>query len=196
MKHAATKHGTIWIAAFLALAAFASPETVRAQTLALSPESSVWIDGTSNRSDWTVRANEMTGAIQMGDAMAPDSLAFTVAAGQIKGDKGTIMNRKITNALKSREHPEIVYRLTGAAVSEADAGMLLAEGQLTIAGVTKPIEMEVTAEQLEDGAVRYMGMTPILFTDYGMRPPSALAGALRTGNEVTVHFDVTFAAGE
>jgi len=196
MKHATTKHGMIWVVALLALAAFAPPETARAQTLALSSESSLWIDGTSNRSDWTVRAHEITGVVRMGDAMAPDSLALTVASGQIKGDKGTIMNRKITGALKSREHPEIVYRLTGVSVSEADAGLLLTEGQLTIAGVTKLIEMEVSAEQLEDGSVRYMGMAPILFTDYGMRPPSALAGALRTGNEVTVHFDVTFAAGE
>ena len=197
MKHATMKHGMIPLAAVLALATFASPEIVRAQTLALSPESSsIFIDGTSNRSDWTVRANEMTGAAWMGDAMAPDSLAITVAAGQIKGDKGTIMNRKIIDALKSREHPEIVYRLTGAAVSEADAGTLLTEGQLTIAGVTNDIEMEVTAEKLEDGSMRYMGVAPILFREYGMRPPSALAGALRTGNEVTVHFDVIFASGE
>lgn len=180
----------------LALAIFALPRAAQAQTMALSAESSIWIDGTSNRSDWTVRANEITGAVRAGEATAPDSLAITVASGEIKGDKGTIMNRKIIGALKSREHPEIVYRLTGAAVSEADAGTLLTEGQLTIAGVTKTVEMEVTAEQLEGGAVRYMGMTPILFTDYGMRPPSALAGALRTGNEVTVHFDVTFAPGE
>ena len=199
MKQATTKHGmirTIRAAALLALAMLALPGAAEGQTMALSPESSIWIDGTSNRSDWTVRANEIAGVVRAGEATAPDSLALTVASGEIKGDKGTIMNRKITGALKSREHPEIVYRLTGAAVSEADAATLLTEGELTIAGVTKTITMEVTAEPLEGGAVRYVGMAPILFTDYGMRPPSALAGALRTGNEVTVHFDVTFAPGE
>ena len=190
------KHTIIWIAAFFAMAAFVPAEIAQAQTLALSPESSIWIDGTSNRSDWTVYAKDMTGEVRMGEGEMPDSLAFTVVSGQIKSDKSTIMDLKIADALKAREHANIAYRLTGATVSEDDSGMLLAQGLLTIAGVTKDIEMEVTAEQLEDGSVRYTGMTPIQFTEYGMTPPTALYGALRTGNDVTVHFDVTFVSGE
>lgn len=190
------KHTMIWIAAFFAMAAFAPAETAEAQTLALTPESSIWIDGTSNQSDWTVYAKEMTGGVRMGETGTPDSLALTVVSRQVKSDKSTIMDRKIADALKAREHANIAYRLTGAAVSEGDASMLLAQGSLTIAGVTKDIEMEVAAEHLEDGSVRYTGMTALQFTEYGMKPPTALYGALRTGNDITVHFDVTFASGE
>ena len=190
------KHTMIWIAAFFAMAAFLPAETAQAQTLALSPESSIWIDGTSNRSDWTVYAKEMTGGVRMGEAGMPDSLALTVVSRQIKSDKSTVMDRKIVDALKAREHANITYQFTGVTVSEGDAGMLLTQGRLIIAGVTKDIEMEVTAEQLEDGSVRYTGMTPIRFTEYGMTAPTALYGALRTGNDVTVHFDLTFASGE
>ncbi len=190
------KHAMIWIAAFFAMAAFVPAETAEAQTLALTPESSIWIDGTSNVSDWTVYAKEMTGSLWMGDAAMPDSLALTVVSGQIKSDKDVRMDRKISDALQAREHANIAYRLTGATVSEGDADMLLTQGSLTIAGVTKDIEMEVTAEQLEGGSVRYTGMTALQFGEYGIKPPTALYGALRTGNDITVHFDVTFASGE
>lgn len=190
------KHTMIWIAAFFAMAAFVPAETAEAQTLALTSESSIWIDGTSNVSDWTVYAKEMIGGVRMGEAGMPDSLVLTVVSRQIKSDKDVRMDRKILEALKAREHANIAYRLTGAAVSEGDANMLLAQGRLTIAGVTKDIELEVAAEHLEDGSVRYTGMTPVRFTEYGMAPPTALFGALRTANDVTVHFDVTFASGE
>lgn len=190
------KHTMIWIAAFFAMAAFVPAETAEAQTLALTPESSIWIDGTSNQSDWTVYAKEMTGGVRMGEAGMPDSLVLTVVSRQIKSDKSTIMDRKISDALKAREHASIAYQLVGTAVSEGDANMLMTQGSLTIAGVTKDIEMEVSAEHLEGGSVRYTGMTALQFTEYGMKPPTALYGALRTGNDVTVHFDVTFASSE
>jgi len=33
-------------------------------------------------------------------------------------------------------------------------------------------------------------------SDYGMQPPTAMFGALRTGDDVTVHFDVAFVPAE
>ena len=54
--------------------------------------------------------------------------------------------------------------------------------------------MNVRGEKLANGQVRLQGEHPLLMTDYGLTPPSAMFGALRTADKVTVKFDLVVAA--
>ena len=180
----------------VALSTSSPTQAVYAQQFDLSPESTLFIDGTSNQSDWTVSAEVMEGTVFAGEATpVPDSLMMTIASGDIKSEKGVIMNRLMHQALKVKEHPSIEYVLIEAVPSEEGEGMLVTRGNLTLGGTTNEIEMTVTAEVLDDGSLHYAGMMPLKMTDYGMSPPTAMFGQLRTGNDVTVHFDVTFMPG-
>ncbi len=50
--------------------------------------------------------------------------------------------------------------------------------------------MDVVATRLPDGTVKATGMVPIKMTDYGIKPPTAIFGRLKTGDEVKVNFEL------
>jgi hypothetical protein len=50
--------------------------------------------------------------------------------------------------------------------------------------------MDVTAARLPDGSVKAEGEVPLLMTDFGVTPPTALLGTLRTDNKITVKFSL------
>ena len=165
----------------------------QAQTLTLLPESKLWVAGTSNKSDWTVDATEVK-AEMAATADAINNVKVTVASAKVVSNKSSIMDRLIHDALKVSEHPTITYDL-----SEAVKGVngktfsTKTKGKLTLAGVTKAVDITVSGERLDGGKLRLKGSTPLKMTDFGITPPSAMFGALRTANDVTVHFDITVA---
>jgi YceI-like domain len=179
-----------------------SQSTVLAQTWQkLSPDSKLWIDGASNKSDWTVYATDIKGRILDGGNLSGfrmfESVEMTVRASGIVSRKSRIMDRIMLGALKASDFPDIVFESTHVggsalpdsarlAVSELDM-----EGNLTLAGVTKPIRLKVTVSKGEGDTYRFTGSKEIVMTDYGIKPPTALFGSLHTKNEVTVNFDLT-----
>jgi polyisoprenoid-binding protein YceI len=106
--------------------------------------------------------------------------------------EGVIMDRLMHGALKASAHPNIVYELGGPVTIESGPGPsnLATVGHVTIAGVTKDVAQDVTVERLGNGTLRFTGSTPVLLSDFGMTPPTAMFGALRTGNRVVVHFEL------
>lgn len=162
------------------------------------PESELWIDGTSNKSDWTVHATEFQAAVTLApDATPPEieAATVTVPSAKLRSQKSTIMDRLMHGALKVDEHPEIQYELTSAestASSSSNPATFTVEthGNLTLAGVTKDIVMTVQGDRLDDGTIHFTGSHELLMTDYNMKPPTAMFGALRTADQVTISFDL------
>ena len=82
-----------------------------------------------------------------------------------------------------------------AASGEAkDSFTLHTIGTLTIAGKENSLSMDVTATRMPDGTVKATGVVPIKMTDYGVKPPTAIFGRLKTGDEVKVNFELTVGA--
>ncbi len=187
------------LATLLLLITLFIPNRVDAQdasSYALQSESKMWIDGTSNKSDWTVTATEMTGHVTLNptaDTLQFEETRVVVASKKIVSNKSTIMDRLMYKALKATQHPQIEYALTSATVTAmaGDSFTVDAVGNLMLAGVTKEITMPVEGKKLADGQYRFTGSYTLLMTDYKMRPPTAMFGALRTGDEVIVNFDLT-----
>jgi hypothetical protein len=44
-----------------------------------------------------------------------------------------------------------------------------------------------------DGTIQFEGSKTINMTEFGMVPPTAMFGSLKTGEEITVNFKVTLA---
>ncbi|RMH68117.1 MAG: YceI family protein [Bacteroidetes bacterium] len=161
------------------------------------PGSRIWIEGTSSLHDWTCEVNAFDGAVEA----ASESLEgitqgrVTVPVTELACKNGT-MNKKAYQALAAEDHPTITYTLKTAALhpSEADGTFRLETlGALTIAGTTRDVAMTVDGEPLADGRIRLTGRLPLRMTDFGVDPPTAMLGTLKTGDEVTVHFDVVLA---
>lgn len=165
-------------------------------TYTFLPDSELWIEGTSNKSDWTVHATEMEGAVAMSGADAIESATLTVPSQQIVSNKSTIMDRLMHKTLMVDQHANITYELTHANVEPGDGGTFQAftRGNLTIAETTNEIEVVVTGEAMDDGRYRFTGSHPLKMTDYGLTTPVAMFGALRTADDTVVHFNFVVAS--
>ena len=170
--------------------------TAAAAQQALRPASRLWIEGTSNKNDWRVDAAGVEGSATLrsgpAGALSIAGGRLTVAAGEMKSGRSVIMDRLMYEALKTTEHPTIVYELASAAVGPWNGGraQVATKGRLTIAGVTKDIEATVQAERLPNGRIRFTGSYPLRMSDFDVTPPTAMFGALRTGDAVVVHFEL------
>jgi YceI-like domain len=81
----------------------------------------------------------------------------------------------------------IGFRSTG--VEETGPGSFRVRGDLTLAGATHPVEVEVKAA---DG--RLHAAAAIVQSSWGVKPYSALFGALKVADEVSVEIDATLPA--
>lgn len=165
------------------------------------PESKIWVEGKSNKSDWTVEAPAFSGNVKMNKkATAADPgvelVYLDVDAAALTGGKA-VMDRLIQNALKAEEHPHIVYELSdkGATVKAGPNGTftLTTKGRLNIGGVTKPVAISVQGKVEEGARVRFTGTHAMKMTDHDLTPPTAMYGALHTADDITVHFDLVAA---
>ena len=161
------------------------------------PESRIWIEGTSSLHDWTCDVEQFAGTLEAeatGASLADlTSTSVTVPVQAIDCDNGT-MNGKLRKALDSDEHPLVRFTLTSGTVDGDDTDGwfdIAAAGRLSIAGETKPVRLAVRGKSLGGARFRLTGQADLRMTDFGIDPPTALLGTLRTGDEVTVHFDAT-----
>lgn len=163
-------------------------------TYTLNEENSkIVVLGTSSVHDWESNAEKFTGeasvAVTDGLITSIESLTVTVKADQVKSGK-RVMDNKTKDALDAKNNPDIVFSLTG--IQEVTDDSLTVTGTLTLAGVTKNIEMEAAYTLNSDGSFTVNGIESIDMEVYGIKPPTAMMGALKTGKDVDVKFDVTF----
>jgi len=192
-----------------AIALLALTATVaRAQTarVSVAPDSKLWIDGTSNLHEWSCKATSLEADVEL-DAAAAAQVA-TAAPKALKKVDVKIpvkslhcnhggMDGNVYKALKADDAPEISYIMATFEVVPGevkDSFTLKTVGSLTIAGKENKIAMDVIANRLPDGTVKATGMVPIKMTDFGIKPPTAIFGRLKTGDEVKVNFELTVGA--
>ena len=98
------------------------------------------------------------------------------------------MDRLMQKALKATAHPNITYQMGSSSFSQrsGEGFTVRTTGKLTIAGTTRDVTMDVAAKPAGDGRYILTGQVPIKMTDYGVKPPTAMMGTIKTGNDVTV----------
>lgn len=181
----------------------AAQETAR---VAVGPESKLWIEGTSNLHGWSCKAEKLEAAVELDAAVAAEvtvappkalkRVEVKVPVRSLKCGHGA-MDDNLYKALNADASPEISYILAtfeAAPGDTRDTFTLKTIGSLTVAGRENRLTMDVVATRLPDGTVKATGMVPIKMTDYGIKPPTAIFGRLKTGDEVKVNFELTVGA--
>ncbi|HEX7830916.1 MAG TPA: YceI family protein [Thermoanaerobaculia bacterium] len=150
------------------------------------------IEGTSTLHEWTMEGTTINGTI-----VAPtieqwkndaSNVAVTIPVTSIKSEHAK-MDKLMAEALKANTNPTINYQLTNAVLSQSAPALLLeTRGKLTIAGVTRDVAMQVKGTREPAGAYVLTGQLPIRMSDYGIKPPTAMMGTIKTGNDVKVTF--------
>jgi hypothetical protein len=116
-------------------------------------------------------------------------LEITIPAATLTSPRDGI-DKNMHKALKVQEHPDIRFRLR--ALEPAGAGYR-GLGSLTIAGVEKEVALNLQVER-RGAALAVNGSTELLMTDYGIAPPKAMLGMLRTNPRVQIRLDLMLAA--
>jgi len=169
-------------------------------TCVLTKEYTVTIHGTSNLHDWDEKVGTVSGdgIVNLNDDGTYDvnKVTMKMEVLSIKSNKGSIMNKNTYKALKADDHPQIIFTLNTPVKAVKINGtekIFPVKGQLTIAGVTRPVEVQVKVMMPGQGKLLVAGAQTIKMTDYDIKPPKALLGTLKTGNEITINFKTTFA---
>lgn len=120
-----------------------------------------------------------------------EGFEVAIAAASLSSPKDGL-DKNMHKALKVTEHPDITFRLVRLEAGAA-AGSLQAVGTLRIAGVVREVTLPIKTA-LKDGALTVTGELPLLMTDYGIAPPKAMLGMLKTDPKVVVTFEVVLSA--
>lgn len=167
------------------------------QPYKLDPSSTMTVSGTSSMHDWEETAESITSTmvatIAGGKLTGISELTIQVQAKSLKSEKGSIMDNKTYDALKADEHPTITFRLTSiTSITPAGSNYIVkGKGNLTIAGVTKPIDI-MAAWGMRGEQLFCKGSYTLNMLDYNMEPPVAMMGAVKVGEMVNVKFDFVY----
>jgi polyisoprenoid-binding protein YceI len=192
-------HAAVTLLMLAATSVTGAQATVR---VSVSPGSKLWIEGTSNVHDWKCEATSLDASIDI-DATAAQlataspallrkvSVKIPVKALKCGHDK---MDDNMYKALKADANDEISYIMaTFEAVKgdQDDQFGLKTAGTLKLAGVENKVTVDVDATRLPDGTIKAIGSVPVKMTAFGVKPPTAMFGAIRAGDEVKVKFEMT-----
>jgi polyisoprenoid-binding protein YceI len=134
-------------------------------------------------------ANGVGGINVWDDALKPgaiEAFAIAIPAATLSSPREGL-DKNMHKALKVAEHPEISFRLTRLEGADA-SGNIRGIGMLTIAGVEREVALDLKTHHT-DATVTVRGEIQLLMTDFGITPPKAMLGMLKTDPKVTVTFE-------
>jgi hypothetical protein len=167
--------------------------------------STMTITGTSTLHDWTSKVNEINGDFvfknEIQDKKLPKSgsiveqIKMVIPVLSIESPRGSTMDKKTYNALKSEEHPNMIFEVKSDNIERiidksAEKFLLKVTGDLSLAGYTKEITIDLEGQKLPSGQLKFLGAYPIDMVEYEIEPPSAMFGQIKTGKDVVIDFDL------
>ncbi len=182
----------------MAAVALVSTLAVNAQSIRKNSAFILKVSGSSNLHDWTLEAK--SGTIEANLNLTSNvtylagiqSLNFTLPVKNLKSTEGSLMDTRTYDALKADKYPNITFNLlTATPVStEGNKSQFKVTGQLTICGVTRQIDMIATAQKTADGSVIINGQQKLKMTQFNVRPPSFMFGALKVTDDLNINYTV------
>jgi hypothetical protein len=175
-------------------------------TTSTSAASVVLIEGTSTLHDWTVRGRTIEGSVRSGVDLADLAALAPGEALALEGELAipslslrsfrrgrpysSRMDAIMHEKLLAEEHPNIRYTLKTIRLKEkasAEAATFDTTGVLTVGGVDKEVALPLKARSLDDASIEFSTKAEFKMSDFDIEPPIALAGTIRTGDDITVN---------
>lgn len=159
--------------------------------------SSITVKGSSNLHDWTMKDEILNAgaAFIFKDGKLSDmtALNFSMKVTDLKSSED-LLNSRAYKAMNAEKYPTIVFKLTSATSTPLTNGhyTIKASGKLQISGITKDVVLYADAVQNGDKTISCTGSDKLKMSDYGIKPPTFMFGALKVTNEVTINFNLKF----
>ncbi len=158
-----------------------------------SSDSYISIAGTSTLHDWTmtsldanVQASLEVSATEISQLK---SLVLVVPATSLKSAHKA-MDKNAYTALKTDKFKSIQFTVVSSTIQK---NVVQASGNLSIAGVTKPVQIEATCRN-NNGTLICTGSKKIKMSDFQVEAPVFMFGTVKTGDEITISFNFQLAA--
>jgi len=156
----------------------------------------ITIEGTSNIHDWSMVSDKgtCTGEIVINNAGTLSGISafnFSVPAESLKSEHKA-MDKNTYKALNTSKYSTISFTVEAASIKPTgNSGYVLTtKGKLTISGVTKEILLTANGVVNADKSISYTGSYKLKMKDYNVEPPSIMFGAIKTGNDIVVKFNL------
>ncbi len=165
-----------------------------------SKEIEMKLSGTSTLHDWEMNTKTVAGEAQfrfkdgnVNQLTTLDNLTFSLAVLNLKSDNKEL-DKNAYKALKTEQYKFISYKLTSSIVTALtkNAYRLETQGNLTVAGVTKKIIMDVICHVKNNETIVCNGTYQLNMTDFNVKPPSFMLGAMKTGEMITLEFNMIY----
>jgi hypothetical protein len=178
-------------------------------SLTLAAGASLELDGDSSLHRYSakahgVRASAGLDSARLSGAAPPPDLEALVRGHFIRtfqlivpvaqlssGEHG--LDDNMRKALKGDRFKEIRFQMDSYDVAPPSAGPAIAvtlHGRLSLAGVERKIDVGASGVRVKNG-FRVTGSKDLLMTDYQIKPPTMMLGAIKTKNLITVKFNAT-----
>ena len=186
--------------ALLVLINLALPAIAITQTNYHTQVLDIKLNGTSNLHDWEMKAVSGASAasfvVTNGKVISLSKLNFLLPVKNLKSGKSG-MDNNTYKTLKTDVNPNISFVLTSATVVSTGGNnyKLTCQGKMSIAGKTNQTELAATGTyNPADKSFTITGLKKMKMTDYDVKPPTALLGTIKTGNEITISYNLKFKA--
>jgi polyisoprenoid-binding protein YceI len=149
------------------------------------------IEGKSTLHDWSMTSTE--GRYNAEFEISEDrkltklnSLTFSIRFESLKSGSNAL-DKNAYSTMNTAVNKNITFKLLKALVGPQK---IHCTGNLNVAGTTRPIDLDVSYQLSDNGALTCTGSTEIKMTDYNIDPPIFMFGTVRTDNDITVSFKV------
>ena len=154
------------------------------------------VSGTSNLHDWAMEDKDVACTAIFTFPTAKDivptgleTLRVSFPVHNLKSGKSG-MDSKAYTALNAKDGGNIVFTSTTSTVVPGVNRQfrVKSNGHLTIAGVMKPMVMDAACQAAPDGTISCTGTEKMKMSDFRIKPPTYMLGALKTGDALTIDF--------
>ena len=172
---------------------FMSGNAVQAQSLKLNAKTfSMTINGTTNVHNFETKVTLASGELVINDKKVQ---TFSVEI-PVKGIKSNekLMDTKTYEAFDADKNPKISFKSTEVNSLKVDGNDISVSvtGVMTIAGASRKVTLVATGKIIKPGVYEFKGTIPVKMTDYKMKPPTAMLGVMKVGDEIKLKYSVTF----
>lgn len=184
-----------WAFIVITILAFFSQKVLSQDFKLDNNQSTITIYGTSSLHDWDEAVREQSGTISISNEgnFQINSLVISVVSESLKSYKSG-MDKNTYKALKTDVYKTIDFKMVKMKdvkqISETEYKVNIT-GKLTITSTTNSIDLPFKL-YIKTDQILLEGEKNLKMTDYGIEPPKALLGTIKTGDDITVKFKSIF----
>lgn len=154
----------------------------------------IW-GSTNTKKAWKCDAKAAIEFIDLSNVKTPVPMDFTgtlqatikavISVPEVDCNSG-MMNDHLRTALKAKSNSLIFYLMKESVISGNTATI---SGELTIAGETRPVKLNVNFQRTQEGGGSLSGDVMVNMKDYKVTPPSLMFGTLLVDPNIKIKFN-------